>query len=95
MADRNVRMFKPDQECYYGNDNVYWKAAEKYNIEEKMKKYLDEHKDIHWVCWQGEICAPNIQKNPHKLKDVHFYCFHMTDSKNGRYDIREAKKCSK
>lgn len=92
VCSRNVRMFKSDQECYYGNDNVYWKAAEKYNIEEKMKKYLDEHKDINWVCWQGEICAPNIQGNPHKLKDIHFYCFHMTDSKNGRYDIREAKK---
>lgn len=33
-----------------------------------------------------------IQSNPHKLKELHFYCFHMTDSKNGRYDIRKAKR---
>ena len=59
---------------------------------EEITRFLDEHKDIKCVCWQGQICAPNIQGNPHKLKDVHFYSFHMTDSKNGRYDIREAKK---
>ena len=91
VCSRNVRMFKPEQECYYGDDNVYWKVAFKYKIEEKMRKYLEENRDIKWVCWQGEICAPNIQGNPHKLKDIHFYCFHMTDSKNGRYDLREAR----
>ena len=57
-----------------------------------MKSYLLENPDISFVCWQGEICAPGIQKNPHALKDTHLYLFHMTDSKNGRYDIREAKK---
>ena len=92
VCSRNVRMFKPDQKCFYEDDNYYWDAAIKYNIEEKMKDYLNKNKDISFVCWQGEICAPGIQGNPHNLKDLHLYCFHMTDSKNGRYDIREAKK---
>ena len=92
VCSRNVRMFKPDQKCFYGDDNYYWEAALKYDIENKMRNYLKENKDISFVCWQGEICAPGIQKNPHNLKDLHLYCFHMTDSKNGRYDIREAKK---
>ena len=92
VCSRNVRMLKPDQKCFYGDDNYYWDAAIKYDIENKMKDYLQKNKDITFVCWQGEICAPGIQKNPHNLKELHLFCFHMTDSKNGRYDIREAKK---
>lgn len=92
VCSRNVRMFKPDQACFYGDDNYYWDAAIKYDIENKMKQYLKENKDIKWVCWQGEVCAPAIQSNPQHLSEVHLFCFHMTDSKNGRYDIREAKK---
>lgn len=91
VCSRNVRMFNDKQECFYGEHNYYWEAAIKYNIEEKMKDYLSRNKDISFICWQGEICAPDIQKNPHKLKETHLYLFHMTDSKNGRYDLRQAK----
>ena len=92
VCSRNVRMLKPEQNCYYGDKNYYWDAAIKYDIENKMRDYLDKNKDINFVCWQGEICAPGIQSNPHSLKDLHFYCFHMTDSKTGRFDIRKAAK---
>ena len=92
VCSRNVRMLKPEQECYYGDKNYYWEVAKKYKIEECMKDYLEKNPDISFVCWQGEICAPGIQKNPHNLKETHFYAFHMTDSKNGRYDIRDAAK---
>ena len=84
-------MANKDQECYYGSNNYYWDAAIKYDIESKMKDYLTNHPDLTFVCWQGEICGPNIQKNPHGLSNLHLFCFHMTDD-TGRYDIREAKK---
>lgn len=92
VCSRNVRMLSPNQESFYGEHNYYWEVALKYDIENKMKDYLEKNPDISFVCWQGEICAPNIQKNPQHLTETHLYCFHMTDSKNGRYDIREAKK---
>lgn len=92
VCSRRVRMLKPDQQCFYGDKNYYWEVAQKYDIENKMKDYLEKNSDISFVCWQGEICAPGIQKNPHHLKETHFYAFHFTDSKNGRYDIREAEK---
>lgn len=92
VCSRNVRFKDKGQECFYGTHNYYWEVAEKYNIEQKMRDYLNKNKDIKFVCWQGEICAPGIQGNPHALNDTHFYCFHMTDSKTGRYDIREAAK---
>lgn len=87
VCSRNVRMASKDQECFYGSHNYYWEVAEKYNIEEKMKEYLKSSEELKWVCWQGEICAPAIQKNPHKLSETHFYCFHWTDNLNGRMNI--------
>lgn len=91
VCSRNVRMYRQDQECFY-DQNYYWEVAKKYDIEAKMKDYLKKNKDTEFVCWQGEICGPGIQGNPQKLTETHFFCFHMTDAKRGRYDIREAKK---
>ena len=90
VCSRNVRMLKPTQKCFY-EDNYYWDAAIKYDIENKMKDYLKNHKENTFVCWQGELCAPGIQKNPHGLSELHLFLFHMTDS-SGRWDIREAAK---
>lgn len=50
VCSRNVRMFKPDQKCFYGDDNYYWDAAIHYDIENKMKDYLNKNKDISFVC---------------------------------------------
>lgn len=92
VCSRNVRMADKNQECFYGDNNYYWEVAIKYDIENKMKDWLIHHPKATFVCWQGEICAPGIQKNPHNLKETHFYCFHWTDSINGRRDIRDAEK---
>ena len=89
VCSRNVRMADRNQECFYGSDNYYWEAAIKYDIENKMRQYLENNPELTFVCWQGEICGPGIQKNPHGLKELHLFCFHWTDDK-GRYDIRIA-----
>lgn len=91
VCSRNVRQLDEKQQCYY-DENFYWQAAKKYNIEEFLKKFLLENPNISYVCLQGEICAPKIQGNPHGLSELHFYAFHFTDSEQGRWDIREAKK---
>lgn len=90
VCSRNVRMASKEQECFYGSHNYYWEVAEKYDIENKMKAWLNSVPGRDWVCWQGEICASGIQKNPHNLSETHFYCFHWTDNVNGRRDIRDA-----
>lgn len=91
VCSRNVRQLTPDQKSFY-DDNYYWECAIKYNIENKLKDYLIKNPDLEYVCWQGEICAPKIQKNPQGLTETHLFCFHMIDSKIGKYDIREAAK---
>ena len=91
VCSRNVRMLEENQKCFY-DENVYWEMAKKYNIEEKLKNYLKDNPHLTYICWQGEICGPNIQKNPHHLKENHLFCFHMIDSKTGKYDMRVAER---
>ena len=91
VCSRNVRQLNDKQQCFY-EDNYYWEVAKKYKIEDFLKDFLKDNPDLNYACLQGEICAPKIQGNPHKLTETHFYAFHFIDSKKGRWDIRDMKK---
>lgn len=91
VCSRNVRQLNPEQDCFY-EENYYWQVANKYDIENKLKDYILKNPELDYVCWQGEVCGPGIQKNPQGLSEISFFCFHMIDSKTGKYDIRDAKK---
>jgi len=90
VCSRNVRQMNEDQECYHST-NVYWEMEHKYDIKNKLTHWLERHMNSPYICWQGEICGPDIQKNPQALSERHFFAFHMIDE-NGKYDMREAKK---
>ena len=90
VCSRNVRQMNEDQECYH-NTNVYWEMEHKYDIKNKLTHWLERHMNSPYICWQGEICGPDIQKNPQALSERHFFAFHMINE-NGKYDMREAKK---
>lgn len=90
VCSRNVRQLTPNQKTYY-DDNHYWNVAFKYDLENKMKDYMKKHPDISYLCWQGEVCAPQIQKNPQGLTEEHLFLFHCTDS-NGRWAMLDAIK---
>jgi hypothetical protein len=90
VCSRNVRQLTPNQKSYY-DDNHYWNVAFKYDLENKMKDYMKKHPDISYLCWQGEVCAPQIQKNPQGLTEEHLFLFHCTDS-NGRWAMLDAVK---
>ena len=84
VCSRNLRVFDKDTD--------FWDVAIKYDIENKLKDYLEEHGECTYVAWQGEVCGPEIQNNPHELSENHLFRFHMIDSEKGKFDIREAKK---
>ena len=90
VCSRNLRLYTEEQETYFGDSNVYWDMAVKYDIEKKLTELMNMNRYLDYICWQGEICGPGIQKNPHRLKDRHLFLFHMIDSDQGKYDIREA-----
>lgn len=89
VLSRNVRQMTPDQKCYH-DDNIYWEMAFKYNIEQHLKDYLNEHKDMRYVCIQGESVG-NVQGNPLKLKENQLFVFNFINSKDGRIDSEIAK----
>jgi hypothetical protein len=75
LASRNRSLEK--------DNSHYWKAAEKYNLKEKMSLMLEENGG-RWIAIQGEVAGPSIQKNPYGLKDIDFYIFNIIDE-NGRW----------
>lgn len=84
VCSRNVRYYNKNQNTYH-NHNIYWELAEKYNIEAKLKEYLNVNKSCNYVCIQGEGVG-NVQGNPLKLKENELYVFNFIDSVHGRYD---------
>ena len=84
VLSRNVRQADEKQECYHDH-NIYWDMAFKYDVENKLRKYLEERSELTYVCIQGESVG-SVQGNPLKLKEDDFYVFNFIDSKNGRWD---------
>ena len=89
VCSRNVRQRDEKQNCYHDH-NIYWDLAFKYDIENHLKKCLEEHSDWNWVCIQGEGVG-SVQGNPLKLKEDDLYVFNFIDSQNGRYPSQTAK----
>lgn len=82
VTSRNVRQLTPDQDCYH-ESNIYWELANKYKIEDKLKKYLEDNPTLDYVCIQGEGVG-NVQGNPLKLKENDLYVFNFIRSDVGR-----------
>ena len=61
-------------------DNSLWRAAIKYNVEQKMREA-----DLLGFAIQGELVGPGIQGNIYKLKDIDFFVFDVYDVRGGAY----------
>ena len=59
--------------------NSFWRAARKYNIEEKLTE-LNLN-----IAIQGELCGPGIQGNKYKLSDVEMFVFTIYNIDTGEY----------
>ena len=74
VCSRNVRQSDRDQECYH-DSNIYWELADKYDIENKLKK-LAVACGYDRIVLQGEGVG-NVQGNPYKLKENDLYAFNL------------------
>ena len=93
VCSRNVRMFSDTQESFHnqnGEDNIYWQSAKRYDIEARLKEYLDKN-GLDYVCIQGESVGPRLQGNPLKLPELDLYCFNFIRSDIGRIPSKEGK----
>ena len=83
VLSRNVRQRDEKQSCYHDH-NIYWDMAFKYDVENKLRKYLIDHPNLTYVCIQGESVG-SVQGNPLKLAEDDFYAFNFIDSERGRW----------
>ena len=89
VLSRNIRQQDENQKTYHDH-NIYWDLAFKYDIENKLRKYLEERSELTYVCIQGEGVG-NVQGNPLKLEEDDLYVFNFIESKNGRWDSLNGK----
>lgn len=82
VLSRNIRQKDENQKTYHDH-NIYWDLAFKYDIENKLRKYLDENPNLTYVCIQGEGVG-NVQGNPLKLDEDDLYVFNFITSMSGR-----------
>lgn len=69
VCSRNLRLFAD-------NGSNYWKVAHRYNLEVVLREMLDKSGG-QWVAVQGEIIAPNVQKNKYKVTEPDLYVFNL------------------
>jgi hypothetical protein len=89
VLSRNVRQADENQACYHDH-NIYWDMAFKYNIETKLREYMEKYPILTYVCVQGESVG-SVQGNPLKLTEDDFYVFNFIDSLNGRWASTAAR----
>jgi ATP-dependent RNA circularization protein (DNA/RNA ligase family) len=65
--------------------------AFKYNIETKLREYMEKYPLLTYVCVQGESVG-SVQGNPLKLTEDDFYVFNFIDSLNGRWASTAARE---
>ena len=70
VCSRNVVFDTPEKtvNCYY-DSNVYLEMAEKYNMQEVLNDYLNQHPNLDFVTVQGETYGASIQKRDYGMKD--------------------------
>ena len=91
ICSRNVVFDKPDKKCFY-ETNVYTEMAEKYHIEEKLTKLLEEYPEAEWITIQGETYGEGIQKRDYSMKEHNFMAFNLIMSNTGRWNTVEMEK---
>ena len=70
VCSRNLRLFQKD-------NRSYWKVSEKYNIKERLVRYLKNNKNAKYICVQGECIGDGVQKNKYQISGHDFYVFNV------------------
>lgn len=89
VCSRNRRIPRKQQAS---NSSVYWLMAEKYNVEQALKNYMQANRQLKWVAIQGETFGPKVQGNPLKLDELMFKAFNFITSHDGRFGTLEGKQ---
>lgn len=83
VCSRNIWLKTPD------NSN-FWKVVKKYDLEKRFKRVFSQREAV----IQGELLAPNIQKNQYKVEEPEFYVFNYIRHgvRQGQWDMLNISK---
>ena len=90
VCSRNVCFDSVDKPCYY-DTNIYWEMAQKYDMYNVLKRFLERYPEVEWVTIQGETYGEGVQKNTYDLKGHDFKAFNLIDSVHGRWNSTKMK----
>ena len=101
VCSRNVVFDRPDKGCYY-DTNVYTEMAQKYDMENKLKKMLAhkklQRKDCIGVIVQAETYGAGIQRRTYGMKDHDMAIFNIIwvfkDGHQERLNPLKGKDCA-
>ena len=78
VCSRNVCFDKPEKnEKLFYDTNIYEEMAEKYDIQNKLRQILEEHKDWDFITIQGETFGSSVQKRNYNLQEREFNAFNL------------------
>ncbi len=68
VCSRNLELHESDS-------SVYWQVAKDLRLEERMRRYMQNHPEVFNIALQGELVGPGVQKNIYGLpkKTVYFF----------------------
>ncbi len=90
VCSRNVCFDSVDKPCYY-DTNIYWEMAEKYQMFDVLKRFLNNYPEVEWVTIQGETYGEGVQKNTYDITGHDFKAFNLVDSVRGRWNSSQMK----
>lgn len=101
VCSRNVVFDRPDKGCYY-DTNVYTEMAQKYDMENKLKKMLThkqiQRKDCVGVIVQAETYGAGIQRRTYNMNDHDMAIFNIIfvfkDGHQERLNPLKGKDCA-
>jgi len=67
------------------SNNNWWRIAEKFNIERKIKNFMKLY-DVNEMYIGGEIIGPGIQRNIYGLNDLDMYIYNIISLDNNRVE---------
>lgn len=90
-ADRVLHVFGHNYEYAADDKCAFYRWLEAHGVEEKLKTYMDAHKDIEEISVQGEFCGSGIQSNRLRLKEPNWFVFTVNEN-HKRTDVYEMKR---
>ena len=91
VCSRNVCFDSVDKPCYY-DTNIYWEMAQKYDMYNVLKQFLENRPEAEWVTIQGETYGEGVQRNSYDILGHDFKAFNLVTSDKGRWNSAVMKQ---